>query len=64
MRRRLFGLPLFTAVVMAAFGCGGETVRAQELVHFPSLEDNGPGQSSTMLDGYLFRVVFTVTGKF
>jgi dienelactone hydrolase len=28
---------------------------AQEVVHFPSLEDNGPGQPSTMLDGYLFR---------
>lgn len=28
---------------------------AQELVHFPSLEDNGPGRQSTVLDGYLFR---------
>src|SRR5262249_61895106 len=28
---------------------------AQELVHFPSSEDNGPGRSSTALDGYLFR---------
>ena len=28
---------------------------AQEIVHFPSLEDNGPGQPSTTLDGYLFR---------
>ena len=24
-------------------------------MHFPSLEDNGPGQPSTTLDGYLFR---------
>ena len=28
---------------------------AQELVHFPSFEDNGPGQPSTLLDGYLSR---------
>ena len=28
---------------------------AQELVHFTSSEDNGPGRSSTALDGYLFR---------
>src|SRR5262249_44562670 len=28
---------------------------AQGMVHFPSLEDNGPGQSATTLDGYLFR---------
>jgi dienelactone hydrolase len=27
---------------------------AQQLVHFPSLEDNGPGNPSTMLDGYMF----------
>jgi dienelactone hydrolase len=31
------------------------TVAAQELVHFPSFEDNGPGRSSTVLDGYLSR---------
>src|SRR5947199_10180248 len=28
---------------------------AQELVHFPSLDDNGQGQPATHLDGYLFR---------
>ena len=28
---------------------------AQELVHFPSFEDNGAGLSSTMLNGYLWR---------
>jgi dienelactone hydrolase len=28
---------------------------AQELVHFPSLEDNGPGKPATTLDGYMFR---------
>jgi dienelactone hydrolase len=28
---------------------------AQQLVHFPSLDGNGPGQPATMLDGYLFR---------
>ena len=35
----------------ADFGGAG----AQELIHFPSLEDNGVGQPGTMLDGYLFR---------
>ena len=30
-------------------------VAAQELVHFPSFEDNGAGLSSTMLNGYLWR---------
>jgi dienelactone hydrolase len=28
---------------------------AQDLVHFPSYEDNGPGRSPTVLDGYLLR---------
>src|SRR5271169_1994921 len=28
---------------------------AQELVHFPSFEDNGSGRSSTALDGVLLR---------
>jgi len=31
------------------------TAAAQELVHFPSFEDNGPGRPSTVLDGYLSR---------
>jgi dienelactone hydrolase len=31
------------------------TAAAQELVHFPSFEDNGPGRSATVLDGYLAR---------
>ena len=31
------------------------TLSAQELVHFPSFEDNGPGRSSTVLTGYLSR---------
>src|SRR6516225_3359836 len=31
------------------------TVAAQEMVHFPSFEDNGPGRSSTVLNGYLSR---------
>ena len=33
-------------------GCDGHR---QELVHFPSFEDNGPGRSSTVLNGYLAR---------
>jgi hypothetical protein len=31
------------------------TVAAQELMHFPSFEDNGPGRSSTVLNRYLSR---------
>jgi dienelactone hydrolase len=46
-----------TAFVFAATALwfSGTGVAAQEVVHFPSLEDNGPGQPSTVLDGYLFR---------
>src|SRR5712691_9069623 len=43
---------LATLVAVLIWGGGAA---AQELVHFPSLEDNGPGQPSTVLDGYLFR---------
>src|ERR1700732_4419921 len=43
----------WAAVAAILAWCHGAT--AQELVHFPSLEDNGPGQASTMLDGYLYR---------
>src|SRR5207237_6267543 len=43
----------FTVVVILF--AWGNPAPAQELVHFPSLEDNGPGQPSTQLDGYLFR---------
>src|SRR5438105_3292995 len=39
------------AVVVFWYGAAA----AQEAVHFPSLEDNGPGRSATTLDGYLFR---------
>jgi len=45
-------------ILVAVFICGIAGLRAalaQELIHFPSLEDNGPGQPATMLDGYLFR---------
>jgi dienelactone hydrolase len=38
---------------MLLLWCSG--TRAQEPVHFPSLEDNGLGRSPTTLDGYLFR---------
>lgn len=31
------------------------TASAQQLVHFPSFEDNDPGRPSTVLDGYLSR---------
>src|SRR3954471_19893370 len=43
------------AVAMLAFCLGGGAALAQEVVHFASIEDNGPGQGSTQLDGYLFR---------
>jgi dienelactone hydrolase len=45
----------FAAIAISALWLGGTPARGQELVHFPSLEDNGPGQPSTMLDAYLFR---------
>src|SRR5436190_8991792 len=45
--------PALAALIAVLIWCGGGA--AQELVHFPSLEDNGPGQPSTVLDGYLFR---------
>ena len=41
------------AIVALAFA--GAAAPAQEVVHFASLDDNGPGQPSTVLDGYLFR---------
>ncbi len=33
----------------------GAAASAQDIVHFPSLYDNGPEQPGTMLDGYLFQ---------
>jgi dienelactone hydrolase len=45
--------PALAALAIIFIWCGGAA--AQELVHFPSLEDNGLGQQSTVLDGYLFR---------
>jgi dienelactone hydrolase len=45
--------PASAAMLVAILWYSGAT--AQELLHFPSLEDNGPGQPSTVLDGYLFR---------
>jgi len=44
---------LLCLVAVVLLWCG--TGAAQELVHFPSLEDNGPGKPSTTLDGYMFR---------
>ena len=49
--KRFSALAALIAAVLV--WCGGAT--AQELVHFPSLEDNAAGQQSTVLDGYLFR---------
>lgn len=46
-------LPALVALMAVLTWWGGAA--AQELVHFPSLEDNGSGQPSTVLDGYLFR---------
>jgi dienelactone hydrolase len=43
----------YAAVAAAMLWAG--LAGAQEVVHFPSLEDNGPGQPATVVDGYLFR---------
>ena len=43
----------FLAAALLLLRC--TAAAAQEPVHFSSLEDNGPGRSPTMLDGYLFR---------
>jgi len=48
--KRLAG---FAAAVMLF--ASANVAAAQEIVHFPSLDDNGPGQPTTQLDGYLFR---------
>jgi dienelactone hydrolase len=42
-------------IAVGALSLWSITVAAQELVHFPSFEDNGPGRSSTVLNGYLSR---------
>ena len=34
---------------------------AQELVHFPSFGDNGPGRSSTVLSGYRIMQSYSYT---
>jgi dienelactone hydrolase len=43
----------FLVAAVCLLWCGA--VAAQELVHFSSLEDNGPGRPPTTLDGYMFR---------
>jgi dienelactone hydrolase len=45
----------FAALAFLVLMLRGGIATGQELLHFPSLEDNGPGQASTVLDGYLFR---------
>jgi dienelactone hydrolase len=42
-------------IAVGALLLSSMTVAAQELVHFPSFEDNGPDRSSTVLNGYLSR---------
>jgi len=42
-----------TAIGIVLFWSAAAT--AEELVHFPSYEDNGPDRSSTILDGYVSR---------
>src|SRR5258708_24207671 len=46
---------LWTCLIAALLGFLTAPCQAQEVVQFPSLEDNGPGQASTVLNGYLFR---------
>src|SRR5438045_3421858 len=48
--RRLAALAM--AAALFAWGHNGA---AQELVRFPSLEDNGADRAATQLDGYLYR---------
>lgn len=45
------GILQTTLALLLWFGAAA----AQEAVHFPSLEDNGPGQTPTTLDGYILR---------
>lgn len=52
--KRTVVLVTFVAVFFCC-AAGFRGPQAQELIHFPSLEDNGAGQPGTMLDGYLFR---------
>ncbi|MBV9860079.1 MAG: dienelactone hydrolase family protein [Alphaproteobacteria bacterium] len=42
-------------VFVVALGVCANPVPAQQLVHFPSADDNGPGAPATTLDGYLYR---------
>jgi len=42
-------------IAVSALFLWSMTVAAQELVHFPAFDDNGPGRSSTVLNGYLSR---------
>ena len=46
---------LWTCLIAALLGFLAPACGAEEVVQFPSLEDNGPGQPSTVLNGYLFR---------
>src|SRR5258708_1476171 len=46
---------LWTCLIAALLGFLTAPCQAQEVMRFPSLEDNGPGQASTILTGYLFR---------
>jgi dienelactone hydrolase len=50
MMRRFPALAALAALLICYRGAA-----AQEIVHFPSLEANGPGQAATALDGYLYR---------
>jgi dienelactone hydrolase len=43
----------FLAAGIFLLWCGAAA--GQEQVHFPSLDDNGPGRPATTLDGYVFR---------
>src|SRR5580658_5978858 len=46
---------LLAIAAAACLAIWGGAAAAQETVHFPSAEDNGADQPSTLLDGYLFR---------
>ena len=54
LRATVWRIAALLALSVICFGY--YPVAAQEVVHFPSFDDNGPGQPPTMLDGYLWRL--------
>lgn len=53
--RQVIGGRMLAIVAAILLLCSAGAARAQEIVRFPSSDDNGPGQPPTMLDAHLFR---------